>query len=637
MPVPSGKPYSYIRGFEGETLPAVLLEQCCQFPKEVAFRQKKLGIYKETTYGELKEHIEKLCLGFRELGLQKGDRVAIMGDNCPEWIYADFAAQSLGAITYGIYQTSSALQVKELLEDAEARFFIAQNQEHVDKVLAVENELSHLEKIIVADTRGLFAYRHSKIISFEEVEKIGSRVKENNPGLFEGLVSGVKPDDISFICYTSGTTGKPKGALFTHRNILWGWLNTLETEPKYFLESLEGKHSIVSYMPLAHLVGKSMAAWNPILSGAKVFYPERPDLVPETIFETAPTVMVGPPRFYEKLAAQMISGIENSSWVKKQVYHLAMSIGRRYIKRKWDDDVPFYLAFLYKVAWWVAFRPILDKIGFVRVKTALITAAAVPPEIVTLWQIWGINMREGYGMTECGSVAGQHGNFPRPGNVGSPAPRVEVRITDEGEALVLSPANFRGYWKNEEATSEVLKDGWVYTGDIVELTERGQLRVVDRKKDIMVTAGGKNIAPAEIEKALKASPYISECIVFADGRKYPSALIEIDFDTVSEWARSRGIAYTTFASLATHPEVYTLIGEEIEKANATLARVEAVKAFRIIPKELDPEDETDPITPTRKVQRRRMYQKFRNWVEEMYSTEEQMKIKAEIGELWNQL
>jgi len=622
----------FMQELSTKTIPGRFLERCQERPDKVVYRYKHLGIYQEVTWAEYREHVENFCLGLVELGLERGDRVAIMGDPCIEWIYADMAAQSAGAIVYGIYPTSAISEVEYLMENGEAKFFVAENQEYVDKVLPLADRLPHLRKIIVADTRALFLYDDPRLISFKEVEELGRRRKEREPGLFEELVAQVRPEDPAVIIYTSGTTGPPKGAMISHRGFLMGMSSFLT------LFNPREEQRTVCVLPLAHILERGMTVILPMLATVTVHIGESVDTFAQTVFEVSPTFYATVPRYWEKFASQILIGIETSSWIKKQAYRLAMAIGRRYIREHWEGRHHWWLWLLYQVARWLVFRPILDKVGFMRLKTAITAAAPIPPEVHALWQIWGVNLKEAYGQTECGGlISYQVGDFPKPGNVGQPGPACQVRLDEEGEVLFKAPYVFIGYWRNPQATAETLEDGWVHTGDVATWLDGGNLKLIDRKKDIMITAGGKNLTPTEIENALKASPYISEAIVFGERRKYVSALIEIDYDTVSDWARANGVLYTGFTSLATHPKVYELIAGEIEKANQHLARVEQVKKFRIIPKELDPEAEGEPITPTRKVKRRLMYERFKDLVESMYTKEEEERWAAEVGELEEEL
>jgi len=612
--VPS--PDELLRRARSSTIPGLLVHRAQERSSRVAYRYKELGIYHELTWSGLRERVENVCLGLAQLGLRKGDRVAIMGDTCIEWVLADLGAQALGAIVYGVYPTSSPSEVLYLVENGGARVFVAENQEHLDKVLAVADRLPGLERIVVADTRALFMYRDPRIMTFSQLEQLGAQARRQHPDMFASLVKEVKPTDPAIIVYTSGTTGPPKGAMISHSALLSGAAGLCLALP----ELLRGRHRSVSVLPLAHIFERLMTIGLPLLIDLEVHIGEGIEEYAQTLFEVSPTFIGTVPRYWEKFASQVLIGIENSSLVKRWAYELAMAVARRRLERRWDGRDSILLALLHRIGWLLVFRPILDKLGLMRVRVALTGGAPIPDRVQALWQMWGVDLRNGYGQTECGGLlTAQERRFPKPGTAGRPVPGTEVRLAEDGEVLFRGPSVFSGYWQDPVKTAEVLdEEGWVHTGDVGEWTSEGELRLVDRKKDIIVTAGGKNISPTEIETLIKASPYISEAVVFGEGRKYLTALIEIDYDNCAEWARQQGIPFTGFSSLIARPELQKLIQQEIDRANAHLARVEQVKYFRIIPKELDPEEEGEPITPTRKVKRRLMYEKFRELVESMY-------------------
>ncbi|HZV20912.1 MAG TPA: AMP-binding protein, partial [Hyphomicrobiales bacterium] len=516
--------------------------------------------------------------------------------------------------TYGIYTTCSPPEVRHQLENAGAKIFIAENQEYVDKVLEIEDLSSELKHIVVGDMRAMFLYRDSRILSFEKVEELGRKAASEHPSLFEDRIRAINPHDLAVFVYTSGTTGPPKAAMLTHRDLMVGMVHTyLEGFP----ELERGPHRIVTHLPLAHLVERSMSLCLMLIADVVPHIGEEASNLGQVLVEVEPTFFHGVPRIWEKIASQIQVNIERGDVFKRLSYRLAMAIARAHLRHLWERRrPPFWLAAPYRLARLLVFAPMLTKVGLQRLKGALTAGAPIPPAVQALWQSWGVNLRNLYGITEHTLVLCQRGDFPEPGDAGLPLFPKEVRLAPDGEILVRGPGMFAGYWRNEEATRQAMQDGWLCTGDVAELREDGHFCIVDRKKDIMVTSGGKNIAPSEIENLLKASPYISEAILFADGRPFPSALIEIDYDTVSDWARQQRILYTGFTSLAEHPQTVELIGREVDKANRQLARVEQVKKFRIIPKELDPEE--GDTTPTRKVKRRHMYEMFKDLVEEMY-------------------
>jgi long-chain acyl-CoA synthetase len=609
----------------GKSVPQLFLERAAARPHSVALRYKDFGLYQEVTWRRYREEVEAFALGLISLGVEAGDRIAIMGDPCFEYFVADMAGLAVGAITYGIYTTCSTNEVRHQLENAEAKIFIAENQEYVDKVLELQNLSTELRHIIVADMRAMFLYNDQRILSFTSVQELGRKLGARQPQLFEDRVKSTKPDDVAVFVYTSGTTGPPKAAMITHRDLMVGMVHTyLQGYP----ELEQGQHRIVSHLPLAHLVERSMSM---CLMFADVIphIGEDTENLRQTLVEVEPTFFHAVPRIWEKFASQILVNIDRGTLLKRLAYKAAMSVGRRHAKSRWRrQHSPFGLAIAYGLARGLVFKPMLMKIGMHKLRAALTAGAPIPAPIQSLWQVWGVNLRNLYGITEHTLVLCQSGQFPEPGDVGVPLYPKEVRLAPDGEILVRGPGMFAGYWKNEAATNEAVRDGWFSTGDVAELTQSGRFRIVDRKKDIMVTAGGKNIAPSEIENLLKTSSFISEAILFADGRKFPSILVEIDFDTVSDWARTNGIVYTSFTSLARHPRVVELISREIDGVNSQLARVEQVKKFRIIPKELDPEE--GDTTPTRKVKRRHIYALFKELVEDMYREDQEIKIKEQV-------
>ena len=614
----------------GKTVPMLFLERAKQKAGDVAFRYKNLGVYQGVTWAEYRDHVEVFSLGLMELGLKRGDRVAIMGDPCPEWLYADLAVQSVGAISFGIYSTCSPNETRYQVEVAGAKIFVAEDQEYVDKILPFADQFPGLLKIIVADTRAMFMYKDSRLISFYEVEEIGRQKKAKFLAQFEEMVQQTRPEDTAFFVFTSGTTGPPKPAMLSHQNILTAFVYAFGD---VFPELWTHEHRAVSHLSLAHIFERSVSIYFPLLYDFVPYIGEKVEYLQETLFEVQPTFYHGVPRIWEKIAGQIIVGIESSSKLKKMVYRLGMRFNRSYIQKIWKgENVPVIGRVLHWIAYQIVFRQILNKLGLCKTRYVISTGAPLPPQIQSLWQIWGVDLVNLYGSTEAsGVISSQRPGFPKPGDLGEPTSVNKVKLAEDGELLISGPGVFQGYWNNEELTKEIIRDGWVYMGEVFVYNEKGNLKMIDRKKDIMVTAGGKNITPTEIENAIKSSPYISEVVVFADGRKFPSALIEIDFNTVAEWARRNKVLYTGFTSLSTHPQTYELIAGEVEKGNQELSRVERVKKFRIIPKELDPEE--GDTTPTRKIKRKLMYDMFKDLIEEMYRSKEEEVIEAETEAL----
>ncbi len=608
------------------TAPHLLCERARKAPNSVAFRSKHFGIYRERRWRDYVALVAHAARILQHLGLERGERVAIMGDVCEEWMICDLAAQSLGAIVYGIYPTASAAEVDYQMRDGGACLFIAEDQEYVDKILPIADTVPDLRAILVLDDSAMFGYSHSKLHRFGELRET---VAAPRLDWLEAQVAQLSPDDPAFIVYTSGTTGHPKGALVAHGK----HLAATDTVVTQYPTLREKPHRTVVYLPMCHVLGRDVAITLPLMSQLVPHFGEDPEDFTITLFEVAPTVLFTVPRYLQKFASHVLVGMLNSSAIKRAIYDRAMSFARAYVKRRWDGTATLAQAVLYAMLRALAFRPILNKLGFDRLELVVSGGAALPPETTALWHMYGVNVVEMYGQTEeaGGIIAGQRGTFPRPGNVGTPVEGIEVLLAEDGEVLLRSPDLFERYWGNDEATREVKHaDGWMRTGDVGEW-HGGTLRLVDRARDFIVTAGGKTISPSFIENALRASPYVAEAVVFGHGRKYLTAVIEIDFDTVADWAHANDVAYTGFTSLTAHPYIERLIKGEIDKANAQLARVEQIKSFRILPKALDPEEEGEPVTPTRKVKRKLMYERFEQLIEAMYDDSEERLIAAGAG------
>lgn len=609
---------SELQALLAKTSPAWLLDRAARTPHAIAFRDKHLGVYAGWTWARYAGDIEAVAMGLRTLGVRRGDRVALMGDACCEWVVADMAIMGLGAITVGVYPTSAPVEVEYVLRDSGAKVFIAETQEHLDKLLKVLDRLPDIQNIVIIDTRALFMFRHERVMSFEDLRKRGEHARAEAPGAFAQSVADVGAEDPAAIVYTSGTTGDPKGVVLPHRSLIAGAVSYINCNPAI----RDREHRVVAHLPLSHVVARVLVVTTPLITQLVPFFCEEIDEFSATIREVAPNFVVMPPRFYEKFAAQLLVGMETSTPLKRRAYRAAERIGRRVLDlRRAGKPVPRHLAALYGLARAAVFRQLLEKVGFGHIEIAFTGSAPMPPQVVHTWQMWGVDLREVYGVTECCGISiGQYTPFPEPGDIGEPAnlPLFECRITEKGELALRSPMVMSGYWRKPEATREVISDdGWYHTGDVAERLPNGRIKLVDRLRDIFVTSGGKTLSPQQIEKTIKGSPFISEAVVFGDGRRYITALLELDYTTVSEWARTYKLPYTSYTSLVTHPKVVRLIEQEIEKANQYLARVEQVKTFRIIPVELDPEE--GETTPTRKIKRSLMYKMFSDLVESMYA------------------
>lgn len=605
------------------TLPQAFVVRTEETPDDVALRIKDRGLYREYTWRAYRELVEDACLGLESLGVRPGDTVAIMGEPCLAWFVVDMAVLSLGGISLGIYNTCSPAEVLHQMRHTGAQVFVAQDQEYVDKILQVADELPQLRWIVVEDTRGTFLYDDPRLMSFEELLRRGRSVARER-GWLESRVRDGQPTDPAIIVFTSGTTGPAKAALESHRNYLAGGAGAFALG---FPEILVQPQRIICHLSLAHIFERMFSLYTPLISREVVHVGDGPEVLGETLYEVQPTIFHGVPRIWEKLAARALMEIDRSHPVKRWAYRQAMALARGQLERHWAGGKASRWALWLADA--LALHHLRHRLGLSQTWLGITGASHIPPQVQALWQMWGIDLVNALGMTEAAYISWQRRGFPRPGDIGYPVRGVEARVEPDGEFCVRGPGIFLGYLGDPEATRErVDPEGWLHTGDVVEPLPGGAFRLVDRKRDIMVTAGGKTISPSTIENLLKQSQYISEAVIFADNRRYPVALIEIDYDTVSEWARARHIQYTGFTSLVSHPQVQALIAGEVEKANAQLARVEQVKKFRIIPKELDPEE--GDTTPTRKIKRAHLYKLFGHLVEEMYQED---RAEAELERL----
>jgi long-chain acyl-CoA synthetase len=614
----------------GHSIPSALLERARRDPDTVAMRVKRRGIYRDVTWAEYVRQVEAVCFGFRALGLAPGDRVAILGDPCPEWLQAEMGTLAAGAICFGIYPTSSPAQVASLLKHGGASIAVVRDQESADKILDLADAPESLRHIVVIDPQGMLDVSDPRVLSFDAMTRL-PREAGASPDVhsFEALVAALDPDAPALIVFTSGTTGDPRGAVHSHRTLLAGAHDYREC----LLPDATRSWRTVCHLPLNHIFEQFNTVMLPLLAPVIPHFGERRAQATATIFEVAPDFYASVPRYWQKMASQILVGMEGSSPAKRAVYGWAMKTGRRVLRARAAGRSPAGLRFLGWIAMLVAFRPLLDKLGLRHVRVGIGGGGPMPPDVQRLWQVWGVNLKNLYGQTEAGFVAVQREDFPAPGSVGTAAPGATLRLAPDGEILVNGAGSFVGYWRDEAATREMKQGDWVSTGDLGALDAAGNLVIVDRKRDIIITQGGKNIAPQAIEDRLRASPYVAEAVVFGEGRKYLSALFEIDDETVSQWARSRGLTYGGFADLAAAPEVRNLIHELVNAVNLELARPEQVKAFRILSRSLDPELEGEPVTPTRKVKRKQMLERFRHLVESMYAESEETRISEQVASI----
>ena len=610
-PRPADAALGTVRG--QDTLPRLFRQVVRERGERVAMREKHLGIWRAITWREYGERVRHVALGLVALGLRPRDVVSIVADNRPEWLYTDMGTLCAGGITNGIYITDSPGQVEFIVDDSGTRFFFAENEEQLDKILEVRARCPQLAKIIVYDMDGLHAFQDEQVLSFAELLERGARYDREHPGAFDPLVEIARPEDLAILVYTSGTTGPPKGAMLSHRNILFqiGFSDFL-TEPRPGDQQL-------SFLPLAHVAERTFSVFYPLYTGATINFAESIDTVPENIREVAPAVFFAVPRIWEKLYSAVALRMREATWLGKAAYRWAIGTGGRVAECRLQGRRPSaLLRLLYRVADFLVLDNVKRSLGLHRTRAAATGAAPIAPELIRWYLALGIDMREVYGQTEnCGLATGMPADRVKLGTVGVARPDTEVRISSEGEILLKGPHVFLGYFKNPEKTAETITDGWLRTGDVGVLDADGFLTITDRMKDVIITAGGKNITPSEIENQLKFSPFISDAVVIGDQRKFLSCLVMIDHETVAQFAQEKNVPFTNFTSLCRAPEVQDLIWSEIERVNKQLARVETIKKFRLIEQILTPEDEE--LTPTMKLRRAFVNVKYKDVIDTMYA------------------
>jgi long-chain acyl-CoA synthetase len=595
-----------------DTLPRLLRERARLHPEATALREKEFGIWQRVSWAGYLGHVRRFCLGLVALGLRREDKVAILSENRREWLYAELAAMSASAVGVGVYPTSPAPEVRYVVEHSEATFVVAEDQEQVDKILAVGDALPLLRHVVVAETRGLRSYRDPRLVSFAEVEALGERHGAEHPALFDALVDATEPDGLAFLIYTSGTTGFPKGAMISHRNML------AQARAAAEATGASGRDGVVSYLPLCHVAEQIFSVYLSLHLGVTVSFAESIRTIQEDLREIAPSAFLGVPRIWEKLQASILVKAQETGRLRRWLLERALAHGRRYARRVLAHE-PIGLPdrALRLLLYLLVNRALQNFVGLRRARIAFSGAAAISPEVLLFFHAIGIPVREGYGMTECtGFSFVQREGEVRLGTVGRPVPGLEFRLAPDGELLKRGETVFLGYYRDPAASAETLADGWLHSGDVAETDPDGQVRIVDRKKAIFVTAGGKNVSPSLVENALKVSPYVKEAVVLGEGERFVSALVQIDYENVGQWATERRLPYTNFRSLVRLQEVLDLVGREVDRANAGLAPVEQVRKFRLLEKELDHDDAE--VTATMKVRRKAIYEKFAPLIREIY-------------------
>lgn len=603
--------------FEQSTLPGLLLYWADRHPDRLAFREKDFGIWERTSFRQYFERTREFALGLHDLGFEQGDFIAVASENTPEWMYSDLAAQGLGGACIGIYPTNPWPEVRYILEHSRSRFVVCGDQEQVDKVLDARNAggVPDVELIICVDMKGMRNYGEDWIVSFDEIAARGRALVVQIGDLFEERIRALDPDDPAVIVYTSGTTGPPKGAMLSHRGLIWGALRLSE---RHGVD--ETNWNVLCYLPLCHVAERLCSTVMQLVNGTEASFAESIDTVAVNLREIAPSGFLGVPRIWEKLQYDVVVKLADAGpfqrWVVRKSLNIAGPIADRQlanggIRASLRDRAVFLFL------WLICFRPLQCYMGLNRARTCLCGGASVSPGVLRFFWTIGLRVYQVYGMTELSGIS--HSQMPGHtglGNAGPPLDTYEQEIAEDGEILVRSKSVFPGYLYNDEATRDAVVDGWMRTGDIGEIDPDGSIRVTDRKKDIIITSGGKNITPSLIENRLKDSVYVREAILLGDGRNFLSALVQVDYETVGKWAQDRKISYTTYRSLAESPDVKELIAGVVNDVNDEFARVENIRKFVILKKELDHDD--GEVTATMKVRRAMIEKKFKPEIAEIY-------------------
>jgi long-chain acyl-CoA synthetase len=603
------------------TVASRVRERARQMPDAIALREKDFGIWQQVTWRDYWDRAELVGHALLALGIQPGDRVAVHSENRREWLYSDIGAVSVRAVTVGLYPTNPAAEVAYLLSHSGARILIAEDQEQVDKTLEVLDQLPDIERIVYIEPRGIrYRYDEPKLLSWADFLVLGEEHRAAHPDAVEQRMAETTSDDVLTMVYTSGTTGPPKGAMLTVSNVEY-CIKVLVEEGGFTSPPPSTSDVSLSYLPLCHVAERIFTTWFSACSGIQVHFAESIETVQANLREVQPTILFGVPRIWEKVLAGVRIRIDSATWLKRSLGRFWLRVADRIADTLERTGGRHTLGsrLRYAIGYLFCFRALRDRIGMRKVRYAASGAAPIAPEVLRFFMGIGVPMHEVYGMTENSAIA--TANRPgrvKVGTVGEPHPGVELRIDEAtGEILTRHPGTFAGYWQDEEATARAVDgDGWLHTGDVGEWVDGTHVKITDRMKDLIITAGGKNVAPSEIENALKASPFVKEAIVIGDRRPFLSALIGIELDTVGHWAQARKLAYTTYRDLADKPEVRKLVQSIVDEVNARFASAEQVKTFSMLPKELDHED--GELTATQKVKRSAIATMFGEQVEKMY-------------------
>lgn len=610
---------------ENDTLAKQFLLRVGDLRHRIAMRKKRYGIWQEYTWDESYQRARDLCLGLISLGLKHGERVAIIGENDPEFYWAQIGAWSAGGATVAIFTDANLGELEYILANSEAVFLFAHDQEQCDKALALREKLPNIRHVIYWEEKGLWDYDDPWLMSFDALLELGHAYGEKHASLYETRIAQGSGDDFAIFSYTSGTTSQPKGAMITHRNLIYGNLHATLLAPIYPTDNY------VSFSPLAWITEQSLGITGHLVHGIQVNFPESPETVAHDLREVAPSTLLFPSRVWENLASTMQMRINDSTWLNRTLYHLFLPVAYRIADLEdARKPVPAYLRLLSWVGDLAVFQPLRDKIGMTKMRNAFTSGAALSPDVLRFFRAVGVELKNLYGSTECQAHTLHYDGNIKLNTVGAPAPGVEVQIRPDGELWIRSRAVFKGYYKDEAKTAEALDaDGWFHTGDAGVSDPDGHLIYLDRVSDMLELANGERFSPQYIEGRLKFSPYIQDVMAVGSAEtEYVTAIINIDFDNVARWAEKNRVSFTTFVDLSQKQETYDLIRRDVERVNETLPPAARVKKFVILHKAFDA-DEAE-LTRTRKLRRRALGQKYANMLDAMYGDKDSVVVSAEV-------
>ncbi|MDF2464962.1 MAG: AMP-dependent synthetase and ligase [Ramlibacter sp.] len=599
---------------EGDTIPAMFWNGVNERGAQVWMRQKEFGIWRAWTWQQTGEAVREIAGGLMSLGLAPGETASILSNTVVEWVLADVAVLSCGGVSSGIYPTDAASQVQYLCEDSRTKVLFVEDDEQLDKALEVRSQLPLLTKIVVFDMEGLRDLHDPGVIGLQELRALGRDYNAKHPDALMERVKGRKPEDLAILVYTSGTTGKPKGAMHSHRGLVYtcrGY-NTLATQC--------ATDERMCFLPLCHIAERLGGEYFALYTGSILNFVENPETVPENVREIAPTVFTAVPRVWEKFYSGVMIALKEASPLQQAAYAWGIRVGGQIADKVMaGQPVDGVLKFKFTLARWIALNNVRKLIGIHRARVCFTGAAPISPELIKWYLSLGVPMLEVWGMTEtCGASTGVPATRIKPGSIGPAAAYNEVRIDpDTHEIRVRGPNVFMGYLNQPEKTAETIDaDGWLHTGDVGTVDDDGYFRITDRMKDIIITAGGKNITPSELENELKFSPYITDAVVIGDKKPYLTVIIMIDQENVEKYAQDHDVPFSNYASLTRSPQVQELIQAEIDRVNAKFARVEQIKKFFLLDTQLSAEDEE--LTPTMKLKRQLVQKKYSPQIEAMY-------------------